>query len=191
MSTSERTYRMDIIARGEFHRKTPVGRSSSPRDLGARPIETGAGVVETHISMLFFVGDRVFKLHKPVRFGFLDFTDRMARQEDCQREVDLNRRLAPDVYPGVADLTMDGVPLDHMVVMRALPADRRLSALVSSGADMGTWLDCIAARLASFHADADRYCSQPSSFDYSGRACDQTLELRFRKYSSGSGAEDR
>jgi uncharacterized protein len=119
-------------------------------------METGDRVVETHISLLFFVGDRVFKLHKPVRFGFLDFTDRMARQEDCQREIDLNRRLAPDVYLGVADLTMGGVPLDHMVVMRALPADRRLSALVHGGADMGTWLDLIAARLASFHAGADR-----------------------------------
>ena len=79
----------------------------------------GTHVVETHISLLFFVGDRVYKLHKPVRFGFLDFTDRKTREEDCRREVELNRRLAPDVYLGVADLAMDGVPLDHMVVMRA------------------------------------------------------------------------
>lgn len=115
-----------------------------------------ARVIETHISLLFFVGDRVYKLHKPVKFGFLDFTSLSAREEDCRREVDLNRRLAPDVYLGVADLTMDGVPLDHMVVMRALPADRRLSTLLSGGADADIWVDRVAARLASFHAGAER-----------------------------------
>jgi aminoglycoside phosphotransferase family enzyme/predicted kinase len=120
------------------------------------PVVTEARVLETHISVLFFTGDRVFKLHKPVRFGFLDFTERAAREEDCRREVDLNRRLAPDVYLGVADITMNGIPLDHLVVMRALPEDRRLSAIVHDGADVTTWLDRIAARLASFHAGADR-----------------------------------
>ena len=39
----------------------------------------GVRVVETHISVLFFLGDRVYKLRKPVRFDFLDFTDREAR----------------------------------------------------------------------------------------------------------------
>ncbi len=122
-------------------------------------MEMEARVVETHISLLFFVADRVYKLRKPVRFGFLDFTDRTAREEDCWREVELNRRLAPDVYLGVADLTMDGVPMDHLVVMRALPHDRRLSNVVQSGTDVGIWLDRIAARLASFHADAARSAS--------------------------------
>ena len=60
-------------------------------------------LVETHISTLFFVGDRVYKMKKPVSMGFLDFTTRVAREEACHREVELNRRLAPDVYLGVAD----------------------------------------------------------------------------------------
>lgn len=120
----------------------------------------GAGrsvrIVETHISLLIFVDDRVYKLRKPVRYGFLDFTNRTARETDCKREVELNRRLAPDVYLGVADITMDGVPMDHMVVMRALPEDRKLTALVRSGTDMGALLDQVAARLVSFHAEANR-----------------------------------
>jgi hypothetical protein len=87
------------------------------------PPTTPARVIETHISVLVFVGDRVYKLRKPVRFGFLDFTDRRVREADCRREVELNRRLAPDVYLGVADIEMDGEPIDHMVVMRA-PGDR-------------------------------------------------------------------
>jgi uncharacterized protein len=141
------------------------------------PVIGAARVVETHISLLFFVEDRVYKIHKPVRFGFLDFTDRAAREEDCRREVELNRRLAPDVYLGVADITMDQVPIDHMVVMRALPADRRLSTLVSKGADAADWIDRTAARLASFHAGADR--SEAISVAGSARAVNGNWESNF------------
>ena len=113
-------------------------------------------VVETHISVLVFVGDRVYKLRKPVRFDFLDFTDRVVREADCQREVELNRRLAPDVYLGVADIVMDGRAIDHMVVMRALPAERRLATLVREGLDVDVWLTRVATTLAEFHAGARR-----------------------------------
>ena len=99
-----------------------------------------ARVVETHISVLVFVGDRVYKLRKPVHFDFLDFTDRAVREADCRREVELNRRLAPDVYLGVADIVMDGEAIDHMVVMRALPDERRLATLVRAGGDVDGWL---------------------------------------------------
>ena len=62
-----------------------------------------AAIVETHISVVVFVGDRAFKLKKPVDLGFLDFSTREARWAACTREVALNRRLAPDVYLGVAE----------------------------------------------------------------------------------------
>ncbi len=42
-------------------------------------------VVETHISVLFLHGDRVYKLHKPVKFEFVNFQDRQARRQDCER----------------------------------------------------------------------------------------------------------
>jgi aminoglycoside phosphotransferase family enzyme len=64
-----------------------------------------AALAESHISVLVFVGDRAYKLKKPVVLGFLDFSTRKAREAGCHREVDLNRRLAPDVYLGVADVT--------------------------------------------------------------------------------------
>jgi aminoglycoside phosphotransferase family enzyme len=113
-------------------------------------------LVETHISTLFFVGDRVYKLRKPVKFGFLDFRSRITRQEDCQREVALNRRLAPDVYLGVADLSMEGQLIDHMVVMRRMPQDRRLAALARQGTDLDPWLHQVAEILVAFHARAQR-----------------------------------
>jgi aminoglycoside phosphotransferase family enzyme/predicted kinase len=115
-----------------------------------------AGVAETHISTLFLVGDRVYKLRKPVQFGFLDFRQRDVRRLDCEREVALNRRLAPDVYLGVADVQFDGEPIDHMVVMRRMPESRRLAALVGQGTDSNRWLRQVAKTLAAFHSKAAR-----------------------------------
>ena len=127
-----------------------------------------ARIVETHISVVVFFGDKVYKFHKPVHFGFLDFRDRGSRFADCHREVELNRRLAPDVYLGVADLVMDGQPLEHMVVMRALPEERQLASLLQRDEDTGMWLDLVAAVLSSFHGTATRSpeisaCARPAA----------------------------
>ncbi len=54
--------------------------------------------------MVFFPGDRAYKLKKPVRTGFLDFSTPQARAEACRRETELNRRFAPDAYLGVAEV---------------------------------------------------------------------------------------
>ena len=125
-----------------------------PPDIGATA--PYAAVAETHSGVVFFVGDRAYKVKKPVRFGFLDFTDREVRRAICHREVELNRRLAPDVYLGVADLTgPDGEPLDHLVVMRRLPGERRLSSLVRSGVPVADELRRVARVIASFHARAE------------------------------------
>lgn len=119
-------------------------------------------IVETHISLLFFVGDRVYKVRKPVHFDFVDFSDRRAREADCIREVELNRRLAPDVYLGVLDIVEHAnssrTPrtLDHAVVMRRLPEQRRLSSLVHQGADCQGCIRSTARVLARFHSGAAR-----------------------------------
>src|SRR5215470_2001141 len=62
----------------------------------------GVAWVQTHLSHVFLTRDRVYKLRKAVDLGFVDFRARAARNADCLREVRLNRRLAPDVYLGVA-----------------------------------------------------------------------------------------
>lgn len=67
----------------------------------------------------------------------------------------MNRRLAPDVYLDVADVTgSDGRPCEHLVVMRRMPEDRRLATLVGTGASVGDQLRQLAQLLASFHAQA-------------------------------------
>ena len=65
-------------------------------------------VVQTHISVVLLVGDRVFKLKKPVRFPYLDFTTLARREAACRAELTLNRRLAPDVYLGLAPVVLRG-----------------------------------------------------------------------------------
>ncbi|MFC4910139.1 AAA family ATPase [Actinomadura gamaensis] len=118
---------------------------------------TGAAVSETHCGIVFFAGDRAYKLKKPVDLGFLDFSSRELRERACHREVELNRRFAPDVYLGVADVSgPDGRPCDHLVVMRRMPSERRLSALVRDHAPVDDALRGIARILAAWHARAPR-----------------------------------
>jgi aminoglycoside phosphotransferase family enzyme/predicted kinase len=118
-------------------------------------VGSDAEVVETHISTLFFVDDRVLKRKRPITTGFVDFSTPERRRLACEREIELNRRLAPDVYLGVADVVMDGRSLDHLVVMRRLPPERRLSALLDDPC-VGDELHRVAHRVAAFHADAAR-----------------------------------
>lgn len=111
-----------------------------------------ASVVETHSSTLFFVDGLVYKRKKPLDLGFSDFRTREARLADCWEEVRLNRRLSSDVYLGVADIVgVDGLVCDHLVVMRQLPDDRRLAALVAAGENVDTVLNDVARQLVRLH----------------------------------------
>ena len=143
---------------------------------------TQSELAETHSAVVFFVGDRAYKLKKPVDLGFLDFRDRAVREAVCHREVELNRRLSPDVYLGVADVTgPDGALCDHLVVMRRMPPERRLSTLVTAGADVDADLWHLAHLLAAFHAKAER---SPAADEAAGldalaaRWADNTAVLR-------------
>jgi aminoglycoside phosphotransferase family enzyme/predicted kinase len=114
-------------------------------------------VAETHAAVVFLAGDRACKLKKPVNLGFLDFSTPQARAAACAREVELNREFAPDVYLGVAELRgPDGQVCDHLVVMRRMPAARRLSTLVCSPAPVAGPLRQVARVLAARHAKAAR-----------------------------------
>jgi aminoglycoside phosphotransferase family enzyme/predicted kinase len=116
-----------------------------------------AEVRETHSAVVILVGDRAYKVKKPVDLGFLDFSTREKRLDVCRREVALNRRLAPDVYLGVSDVTdVDHRLMDHLVVMKRMPAERRLSHLVRQGLDLHEEVRQLAHVLASFHSHCAR-----------------------------------
>jgi len=133
-------------------------------DPGAYPHRPATvRLVQTHISCVFLAGDEVFKLKKPVRFSFLDFSTLERRRHFCEEEVRLNRRLAPDVYLGVVPITRDaaryrvggdGEVVDYAVRMRHLPDDRLLRQLVTTGSADAALMATIAAKMAAFHASA-------------------------------------
>src|SRR4051794_2226088 len=123
-----------------------------------------ATVHETHIGVVLLLGDRAYKIKKPVRTPFLDFSTRAQRLAALERELRLNRRLAPDVYLGLAHVSAvspdggpaGGDPAEHVLVMRRMPADRRLATLARSGARLDREIRALARLVAAFHASADR-----------------------------------
>lgn len=128
-------------------------------------------VVQTHISAVFLAGDEVYKLKKPVKFSFLDYSTPELRHYYCQEEVRLNRRLAPTVYLGVvpvlyADNTYrvrDALALhhptvvDYLVRMRRLSPTHKLDVLLAEGRLTKENIAAIATRLAHFHTTASAH----------------------------------
>ncbi|WP_157665042.1 bifunctional aminoglycoside phosphotransferase/ATP-binding protein [Mariniblastus fucicola] len=103
-------------------------------------------VLETHISWVVLTGDYAYKIKKPVNFGFVDYTTLQRRKQFCEREVELNRRFAADLYLGVVpvirsgdrtligDFSLDEVEgeiIDYAVKMKQFPQ----SAIVASRLD--------------------------------------------------------
>lgn len=143
------------------------------------PGERYADVAETQSAVVFFAGDRAYKLKKPVSTGFLDFSTPEARAAACQREVVLNRRFGRDVYLGVAEVRDPaGQVCDHLVVMRRMPAGRRLSALVQAGEPVCDVVRQVARILAVRHASAPRSAaiSEQGSRDALWRRWQDNLE---------------
>jgi aminoglycoside phosphotransferase family enzyme/predicted kinase len=133
-------------------RAHPAAQASA--DGGGEPY---AALAETHSAVVFFLGDRAYKLKKPVALGFLDFSTLEARAAACRRETELNRPFAPGVYLGVADIRDPvGRVCDHLVVMRRMPAGRRLSTLVRARAPVDGPLREAARALAARHAAGPR-----------------------------------
>ena len=116
-------------------------------------------VHETHTGVVVLVGDRAFKAKKPVLTDFLDFRTPEQRERACLREVELNGRLSPDSYLGVAHFTdPTGGPAEPLVVMRRYRDDDRLASIVTRGRDefVRGVLDTIAGVLSRFHQNAER-----------------------------------
>lgn len=119
---------------------------------------------QTHISVVSLAGSWAYKVKKPVDRGFLDFTTLDRRRTYCEREVELNRRLAPDVYRGVVPLTREdgtvrvdgsGEVVEYAVKMKRLPPEATLLARLERGDLTADQVDRVARRIASFHREAE------------------------------------
>jgi aminoglycoside phosphotransferase family enzyme/predicted kinase len=121
-------------------------------------------LIKTHISLVFLAGDLVYKVKKPLSFGFLDFTTLAARKHYCTEEVRLNRRLAADFYLAVAPIHEDaqgrltlapeGRIVEYAVLMRKLPQERMLKTLLAQGLAQEELFEALGMKIAAFHARA-------------------------------------
>jgi len=122
-------------------------------------------LIKTHISLVFIAGDFVYKVKKPVSFGFLDFSTLAKRKFYCEEELRLNRRLAPDFYLDVAVIYEDAngnvtlTPSNHIVEysvrMKKLPEDKMLKSLLAKGRAPDRIFEDLGKRIADFHARAE------------------------------------
>jgi aminoglycoside phosphotransferase family enzyme len=134
------------------------------RRPGAYPVPAAEVTVrETHMSWVFLAGDRVYKLKKPVRFPYLDFSSLAQREAACRAELRLNRRLAPDIYLNVVPLVWsvsglsiggDGEPVDWLVMMRRLDESHMLDHVIAQGQLEAWQLDRLIAVLTPFYRRA-------------------------------------
>jgi aminoglycoside phosphotransferase family enzyme/predicted kinase len=119
---------------------------------------------QTHISYLFFTPHYVYKVKKPVEFGFLDFGTLEKRFYFCREEVRLNRRLAPGVYLDVVPITSgkegitmggEGEVLEYAVKMKRLPAETMLEVMLEKESVTRPAIQRVAETVASFHKKAE------------------------------------
>jgi aminoglycoside phosphotransferase family enzyme len=138
-----------------------------------QPVPEAVVARETHMSWVFMAGDRVYKLKKPVRFPYLDFSTLERRAEACRAEVILNARLAPDVYLGLAPLTLtsngyaigtSGRVADWLVVMRRLDETKTLEELLRARRVSPAHIQRLADNLHRFYAHASRSMTNPECY---------------------------
>ena len=120
--------------------------------------------IQTHISYIFIAGDIVYKVKKPLKFDFLDFTSLEKRKFYCEEELRLNKRLAADTYLDITAISRDsrgnitlgrGVEIiDYAVRMKKLPADRMLKTLLLLGLTDDRMMNNLAGKIAAFHQQA-------------------------------------
>jgi hypothetical protein len=124
--------------------------------------------IETSISHVFLGDSFVYKIKKPVNFGYCDFTTLKKRRHFCLEEVSLNRRLAADVYLDVVPIyrqgdrfsfqrSKAGSVADHAVKMKKIPDERILFNLIGQGKPLYGELEEIGRILSAFHDHAPGY----------------------------------
>lgn len=119
--------------------------------------------IETHMSWVFLTERFAYKLKKPAKTSFLDFSTVELRKHFCEEEVRLNRRLAPRVYIGTVAIVREdermsiggrGAAIDWLVKMHRLPRERMLDETIRQHAFTNDAIDRFAKRLVEFYRTA-------------------------------------
>ena len=126
-------------------------------------------LIQTHTSWVFLTGKFVYKVKKPVFFGFLDYTTLDARKYFCEEELRLNRRLSPDIYLKVMPIVEwsgrekktrirlggKGKVIDYAVKMSELPQEKLMTERLKQDSINYPVIDEIARIVAGFHRSAE------------------------------------
>ena len=137
-------------------------------------------LIQTQMSFIFLTGGYVYKVKKPVNLGYLDYTTLEKRRFFCRQELELNRRLCPDVYLAVVPITMslrgasepkprakrrgrgnlicvegEGKAIEYAVKMRQLPQERMMDVLLHRGKLTEEMIAKVAEKLVRFHQKAE------------------------------------
>lgn len=119
-------------------------------------------LIQTHISFVFLTKDFVYKVKKAVNFGFLDFSTLDKRHFFCEKELELNRRLCPDIYLAVVPINQsrfiringNGETIEYALKMKRLPQEKIMTALLKKGMIDTKTIDDLAKIIAQFHSNA-------------------------------------
>jgi hypothetical protein len=141
---------------------TVIAFLSRPEAYGeSGPVER----IDTHISVIFLAGDRVYKMKRAVRFDYVDYHALDRRERFCREEVRRNRRTAPNLYLGVVPVTADadgalalnggGEPVEWLVEMRRFDQADLFDRLVVGGRLDAPVMTRLADRIHAFHKDAN------------------------------------
>lgn len=139
-----------------------------------RAIKDSSDIVElkeTHISWILLTEHYAFKIKKPVKFSFLDFSTLEKRKYYCEQELFLNQRLAKDIYLEVVPIRLNeaipfvdgekGEVIDYAVKMKRLDNEREMTTLLKAGKVTKNHLFQLADQLATFHAFTDASTEAP------------------------------
>ncbi len=142
-------------------------------------------LAETHISWVLLTGRYAYKVKKPVKLPFLDFSTLPRRLHFCREELRLNRRLAPELYLGVVPI--GGSPsaprvgnkpaFEYAVKMRQFAPDARLDQRLAANAVPRAAITEFAARLAKFHGRLPALDTDPAGKAAQAAARDNVAAL--------------
>lgn len=129
-------------------------------DVYPHPVDS-VKLIETHISWVLLTGPYAYKIKKPVNFGFLDFSTLEKRHFYCEEELRLNKRLAPELYlelvnitgsPDRPEINGDRSVIEYAVKMLQFPQSCQLDNVLSCGELTVDTVDLMAKEIARFHA---------------------------------------
>lgn len=133
-------------------------------DFYPHPVTEPIQFMQTHVSQVLLTGDYVYKLKKPVNFGFLDYSTLEKRKHFCEEEIRLNQRGAGSLYLGVVPLTQDGdkfaidgsgETVEYAVKMRQFPQSAMLSDQFERGLIDEEKVRQLATTIAQFHGKTE------------------------------------